>query len=116
MDPASFWLVVFLVAVAAFLVHVTTRQPGRNQNQEFEEQKKKREEDQAARDATSVWLELKESFPFLTTPYIKNLTSENIYKAITDTLFSFPLLGFISDTILLAPALPPEERRRHLYI
>jgi len=115
-DSGLFWWLAICGAVGGLVAYFSTRQTGRNQNQELDEQKKKREEDEAARSATAVWLELKQSFPFLPTPFNENLTAENIYKAITDTLFSFPLLGFIADTILLAPALPSEERRRHLYI
>ena len=99
-----------------FFSKFQSRQNEEKKQREFEERKKQREEDESARYATGVWLELKESFPFLPTPYIENLSADNIYKAIADTVYSFPILGIISDTIIAAPALPAEERRRHLYI
>ncbi len=117
MDPGFFWLVVLAIAGFSFVYsNFQRRQKEEKEKRELEEQKKKREEDEAARVATGVWLELKESFPFLPTPFIENLTSDNIYKAISDTLFSFPILGIISETVLPVPALPPEARRRHLYV
>ena len=64
---------------------------------------------------TNYWVELTEHFPYLPTPEIKDTSAESIKEAIRDVLFSVPSLGMFRES-LPAPALPPEARRRHLYI
>lgn len=67
-----------------------------------------------AQDATDLWLEIQESFPFVPTPAVPDLSGEGIREAIVRTLAGFPSLGTFGS--LPAPLLPPKERRRHLYV
>src|ERR1051325_4296144 len=90
---------LFLIGLTLWLMG---SRPEPAESNVLEEQGKKQDDEEAARYATSVWVELKESFPFLPTPYLDDLSSQNIIKATTDVLFSYPLLGFISDTMLVA--------------
>lgn len=70
----------------------------------------------AARKATALWLELKESFPYLPTPRPEELTADAILDAISETLSSFPSVATLGETPLPVPLPPDAERRRHLFI
>jgi Type IV secretion-system coupling protein DNA-binding domain len=67
-----------------------------------------------AQDATDLWLEIQESFPFVPTPKVPDLSGESIREAILRTLTSYPSLGTFGS--LPAPILPAAARRRHLYV
>jgi hypothetical protein len=67
-----------------------------------------------AQEATDLWLEIRESFPFLPTPTVSDLSGETIREAIFRTLSSYPSLGTFGS--LPAPLLPAAERRRHTYV
>jgi len=67
-----------------------------------------------AQDATDLWLSIRDSFPFVPTPAVSDLSGEGIREAILSTLSVFPSLGTFGS--LPAPLLPAPERRRHLYV
>ena len=67
-----------------------------------------------AQDATDLWLSIQESFPFVPTPAVADLSGEGIRQAIVETLAGFPSLGTFGS--LPAPLLPALARRRHLYV
>jgi hypothetical protein len=67
-----------------------------------------------AQEATDLWLAIRESFPFLPTPKVEDLSGEAIREAIRRTLSAIPSLGTFGS--LPAPLLPALERRRHLYV
>lgn len=67
-----------------------------------------------AQEATDLWLAIQESFPFVPTPKVEDLSGESIREAILRTLSSYPSLGTFGS--LPAPLLPAAERRRHLYV
>src|ERR1041385_888843 len=99
MDPLL-TLAVSSILIIGVTLWFTILRPESEENEPGEEQGNKEDDEEAARYATSVWVELKESFPFLRTPYLDDLSSQNIIKATTDVLFSYPLLGFIAGTML----------------
>jgi Type IV secretion-system coupling protein DNA-binding domain len=72
-----------------------------------------RKDDEAQR-ATDLWLSIRESFPFLATPKVADLSGDAIHQAVVETLASIPSLGTFHS--LPAPLLPAVERRRHLYV
>jgi hypothetical protein len=71
-------------------------------------------EENEAQNATERWLSLRDSFPFLPTPEVRELTGEEIRAAIRRTLTEGGSLGSVEGWP--APLLPAEERRRHLYV
>jgi hypothetical protein len=67
-----------------------------------------------AEEATAFWLQFQDYFPFIPTPRVEEISGESIRRAIAQTLRSTPSLGTVDG--FPAPMLPPEERRRHLYV
>jgi hypothetical protein len=75
---------------------------------------RKDEEKLDAEEATAFWLEWQDYFPFVPTPRVEEISGEAIRRAILATLRATPSLGTFDG--FPAPLLPPEERRRHLYV
>lgn len=109
-------LLVLLVVgiVAAGAIH--GRYLDDKERLENEERRRQRREAEKASEATALWLEIKDAFPFLPTPTIEAPTADEIYKRIGEVLGKHPHLGFVAGTVIPAPSLPSAERRRHLYV
>src|SRR5207244_2383828 len=84
--------------------------------QEIEEHRTQRKADEEAREATAAWLDVKAAFPYLQTPYIEEPTADRIYSWAGFILGLQTKIGHLAGSQLPVPALPDEERRRHLYV
>ena len=75
------------------------------------------EDEDRARELTAFWLSLKDHFPYLLTPSIKDTTSESIASGIAEIFADSQEYGWAPRfNYLPVPALPPKARRRHLYV
>lgn len=117
MDFGGFLFLVVIAAVVGIVVYAAyVRNREAEQQREVEENRRQRREAEEASEATAVWLEIKEAFPFLPTPTIEEPTAKKIYERIGELIYGRPHLGRIAGTPLPAPSLPAAERRRHLYV
>src|SRR5712692_639838 len=109
-----FAIVIAIIGISFYAAYVRNREA--EQQREIEENRRQRREAEMASEATAVWLEIKEAFPFLPTPTIEEPTAKKIYERIGALIYGRPHLGRIAGTPLPAPSLPAVERRRHLYV
>ncbi len=72
---------------------------------------------QKARELTAFWLSLKDCYPYLPTPRVKDTTSDSVAGGIAEIFADWQEYGWAPRfNYLPVPALPPKERRRHLYV
>lgn len=75
------------------------------------------EDKEQAHELTAFWLSLKDHCPYLPTPTLKDTSSESIVNGITDVFTSCEQYGWMpAFNWLPVPALPLENRRRHLVV
>jgi hypothetical protein len=115
-------LLACIVLFALFVIWsvVDTRRENRRRHQEIlewsERQRQEREEGDLVRTALVGWKSISASFPFLPLPEPASHSGEDLTQAAVKRLLSAPSLGTFSRYQIPAPMLPPEERRRHLYV
>ncbi len=80
-------------------------------------ERREREQEQDIGTVLDAWEDIRSWFPFLPLPAAPEAeTPEAFKRACADRLMAVPSLGTFTRSHLPAPLLPPEERRRHLYV
>ncbi len=75
------------------------------------------EDEVRAQEFTLYWLRIKELFPYLPTPRVKDTTSEAILEGMVDIIGSQTEVGYVRAlNFLPAPAPPLRERKRHMVV
>lgn len=117
LGPVLVWAVIIgaVVWVGIYRARLTEAREAA-QRKEIEDRRRERREEEEASEATALWLDIKDAFPFLPTPDIEEPTAKEIYSAVGMTLYVHSGFGMIAGTNLAVPTLPASERRRHLYV
>ena len=124
MDGTGCWVLFFLVCgVVGFLFwHFTGKRADaedesrRRERAERDAKRARVEEEELVRKRTEHWLQLKDCFPYLPTPRAASESSADIGAAILTVLYSAESYGKQGAERLPIPAIPQEERKRHLWV
>ncbi len=114
-----FALVLLFILFIAWAFVATERESKRKHLEILrwsEEQQRERERLEEIWTTVDVWEDIASWFPYLPTPTADAATPEAFKVACVRVLMKVPSLGTFTRSHLPAPALPPQERRRHLYV
>src|SRR6185436_5424332 len=111
-------ILVVVLALACFIayLHRASIKEHRGILEWTDAKQRAREEAEEVSNIVFSWHNVASYFPFLPFPEPDSGAPDDLVRACAARLSSMPSLGTFSSAHLPAPALPSEERRRHLYV